>query len=62
MAEARAKSMQQERNKLYAALQCAASFQCLVEDWKDCEELRPKPKEKWIVLDKTGEETNHRTE
>ena len=35
--------------EVYAALQYAASFHCLVEEWKDCEELRPKPKEKWIL-------------
>ena len=27
-------------------MQYAASFHCLVEEWKDCEELKPKPKEK----------------
>ena len=48
MAEARAETMQQERDEVYAALQYAASFHCLVERWKDCQELRPKPKEKWI--------------
>ena len=62
MAEARAENMQQEREEVYAALQCAASFQCLVEEWKDCEELKPKPKEKWIFVDKKSEETKHRTE
>ena len=39
MAEARAETMQQEREEVYAALQYAASFH------KDCEELKPKPKE-----------------
>ena len=29
-----------------AALQCAASLHCLVEQWKDCEEHKPKPKER----------------
>ena len=33
MAETRAKTVQQEREEMYAALQCAASFHCLVE-WK----------------------------
>ena len=50
MAEARAETMQQEREEVYAALQCAAGFHCLVKQWKDCEELRPKPKEKWFSL------------
>ena len=35
MAEARAETMQQEREEVYAALQYAASFHCLVEEWKD---------------------------
>ena len=48
MAEAKAETMQQEREEVYAALQYAASFHCLVEQWKDCEELLPKPKAKWV--------------
>ena len=56
MAEARAETMQQEREEVYAALQYAASFHCLVVQWKDCEELKPKPKEKWIFVDKKSEE------
>ena len=47
MAEAGAETMKQERDEVYVALQYAASFHCLVEEWKDCEEL---------------EETKHRTE
>ena len=45
-AEMRAKTVQQEREEVHAALQYAASFHCLVGDWKDCEELKPKPEEK----------------
>ena len=52
MAEARAKTMQQEREEVYVASQFAASFSCLVEQWKDCEELRPKPKEKKVFVEK----------
>ena len=37
---------------MYAALQYAASFHCPVEQWKDCEELKPKPKEKWSFVDR----------
>ena len=44
MAIARAETMQQEREEVYAALQYAASFHCFVEQWKDCQEQRPKPK------------------
>ena len=39
MAEVRAKTVQQEREEVYAALQHAASFHYLVEEWEDCEEL-----------------------
>ena len=62
MAEARANTMQQEREEVYAASQYAASFHCLVEQWKHCEELKPKPKEKLIFVDEKSEETKHRTE
>ena len=50
-----------EREEVYAALQYAASFHLLVEEWNVCEELKPKPKEKWIFVDKKSEETKHRT-
>ena len=62
MAEARAETMQREREEVFAALQYAASFHFLVEEWKDCGELKPKPEEKWIFVDKKSEETKHRTE
>ena len=62
MTETRAKTIQQEREEVHAALQHAASFHCLAGEWKDCEELKPKPKEKWIFVDKKSEETKHRTE
>ena len=45
MAQVRAVTVQQEREKVYAALQCAASFHCLMEEWKDSEVLSPKPRE-----------------
>ena len=62
MAEARTETMQQEREEVYAALQCAASYHCLVEQWKDCEEFKPKPKEQRIFVDKKSVEAKHRTE
>ena len=31
-----------EREEVYVSLQNAASFHCLVEEWKDCEEPRAK--------------------
>ena len=46
MAEVRAKTVQQEREEVCTALQYAASFHRLVEECKDCEEFKPKPKEK----------------
>ena len=58
----RAETVQQEREEVYAALQYAASFHCLVEEWTDSEELRPKPKEKWVFVEKKSENTKHRTE
>ena len=42
--------MQHEREEVYAALQFAASFHCLVDEGKDCEELTPKPNEKWVFV------------
>ena len=62
VAEVRAVVMKQEREEVYVALQHAASFHCLVEEWTDCEELRPKPKEKWSFVDKRRERMKHRTE
>ena len=62
MAEVTAVSVKQEREEVYVALQYTASFNCLVEEWKDCEELRPKPKEKLIFVDKRRERMKHRTE
>ena len=53
MADARAETMQWQH---------AASFHCLVEERKDCQELKPTPKEKWTFVDQQREETKHRTE
>ena len=62
MVEAQAETMQQEREVVYGALQHVASFFCLVEQWKDCEELRPKPKEQWFFVDKKSGSMKHGTE
>ena len=62
MAEARAVTVKQEREEVYVALQNAISFHCSVEEWKDCEELGPKPKDKWSFVDKRREIMKHRTE
>ena len=58
MAETRAKTVEQERDEVYAALQHAACLLCLVREWKDCEELKPKPKDKWIFVDKKKRKRN----
>ena len=52
VAHVRASTVQQEREEVYAALQYAASFHCLVEEGHACEELKPKPKEKWTFMDR----------
>ena len=50
MAQVRAITIQEESTEVSAALPYAASFHCLVEEWKDCEELQPKPKRKTCFL------------
>ena len=62
LAEAKAEAMQQKREDMHAALQYAASFRCLEEQWKNCEEPRPKPKEKWVFVAKKSENMKHRTD
>ena len=62
VAEARAKTVLQEGEEVYMALQYAASFHCLVEEWKDCGELRPKPKEKCVFMEEKSEKTRRRSE
>ena len=63
MAQARASTIQQEREEVYAAMQYAASFHRLVEEWKDCEELNElESKQKWTFVDKKREEKKHQTE
>ena len=54
MAQARAKTVQQEREEVFVVLQCAARFHCLVEEWRDCEEFGPQPEEKWTFLERCG--------
>ena len=62
MAEVRAKTVQQEREEVYAVLQYAASFHCLVEDGRIVKSDQAEANEKWIFVDKKSEETKHRTE
>ena len=60
MAQIRASTVQQKREVVFAALQYAASFHCLVEERQDYEELKPKPKEKCTFVNKKGKK--HRME
>ena len=46
MAEIRASTVRQRREEVHATLRCAISFLNLVEERKDCEELKPKPERK----------------
>ena len=62
VADAGAETVQQEREEVYVALLYAASFDCLVEQRKDCEELKPKLKEKWRFVDRKSDGMTHRTE
>ena len=47
MTQIRASTVQQKTQDVHMALQYAASFQCFVEEWQDCEELKPLPKDTW---------------
>ena len=50
--QSRASTVQQSTEEVFAALWYAASFHCLVEEWHDCEELKPKTKENEALLTK----------
>ena len=62
MAEVRAVTLTQEREEVYVSLQHAASFHCLVAEWKDCEEVRPRAERNVEFVDKRREKMKHRTE
>ena len=47
MPQIRASTVQQKKRGGFRAVR---SFHCLVEEWYDCEELKPKPKDKWTYL------------
>ena len=44
MAQIRASTVQQKMGEMFAALKYEASSLCLVEEWRDCEELKPHQK------------------
>ena len=53
---------QQKREEVHAALQYAASFHCLVEEWKDCEEFETKARRKVDLHESEKGGTKHQTE
>ena len=61
IAQARASTVQQESEEVYAALQFAASFHCLVDVWKDCEKNQAEAKRKvnFLGSEKRGGETSN---
>ena len=61
MVKVKAITIQQEREEVYAALQHAATFHCLVEGWKDYEELRQDPKRKVVSLNRNEQRNNARS-
>ena len=48
MPQIRASTFIQKREEVYSVFHYAASFHCFVDEWHDCEELKPKPQE--VVL------------
>ena len=56
-----ASAVQQKREEVCASLRYAASFYCLLEEWHECEEPKPKPKAKvgFFVDRKVGAEPHH---
>ena len=53
MAQIRAAAVQQGSMEVYVAYQCAACFRSLANEQHDCEEWKPKPKEKLRFVKKT---------
>ena len=47
MAQVSSSTVQETREEVYAVLLCVASVHCLVEEWEDSEELKPKPTNQW---------------
>ena len=56
LAQVRASRVQQTSEEV------EANVHCLVEDWRDCAEFKPKPKVTWTFASKQGEAKKHRTE
>ena len=58
--ETRAKTVQQERIRSVCSFAVCGQFSLSRQrNWKD---LKPRPKEKWIFVQKKSEESKHRTE
>ena len=63
MAQIRANTVHPSRERVHATLRYAASFRSLEEEWHDCEDFNPKPKEGEILVDKKKMEAKrHRAE
>ena len=62
MAEARAKTMAAGKRAGVCSFAVCGQLPLLGKTMEGCEEFKPKPKEKWIFVDKKSEETKHRTE
>ena len=61
MAQSRGSTVRQRREEVFAGLQHAASFRCLVEEWRDCEEIKAKAKRE-VDISWTVEAKTHRME
>ena len=57
----RAQDSQAGARRGASSLAVRSQLSLFVEEWKDCEELKPQPKEKWIFVDKKSEVTKHRS-
>ena len=52
MTQVRFIPIQLEQDDVFAALQYAPSFHCLVEEWKDCGGLGPTPQGNWTSVNR----------
>ena len=55
MAQIRASTVQWRGEEVHAALQNSSSSHCLVKEWKDCEELKPRTQKKVVSRGQTVE-------
>ena len=60
MAQIRSSTVQHRREGVYPAVQYAASFHCVLQEWHNCEELKHKPKEKFRGQNVGSQEASYR--